>query len=87
MSLSDKLQAASTQSNQLCVLAKLFIDPKLSKQDQANLLAIVKTSKEDPTHVASAELGRILRGEGFDISNSTIDRHRRGDCGCGKRAN
>jgi hypothetical protein len=84
MSLSEKLQAAAT-NNQLCVLAELFVSPKLSKQDQQNLVLIVDTEKTDPSYVASAQLGRILREEGFDVSNSTIDRHRRGDCGCGKK--
>jgi hypothetical protein len=84
MSLSDKLQAAAS-SKQLCILAELFINPKLSKQDQQNLIAIVDTDKNDPSYVPGAQIGRILREEGFDISNSTIDRHRRGDCGCGKK--
>lgn len=84
MSLSEKLQAAAS-STPLCVLAELFVNSKLSKQDRENLIAIVATDKNDPSYVASAQLGRILREEGFDISNSTIDRHRRGDCGCGKK--
>jgi hypothetical protein len=84
MSLSDKLQAAAS-STPLCALAQVFVNPKLSKQDQQNLTTIVATRKEDPSYVPSAQLGRILREEGFDVSNSTIDRHRRGECGCGKR--
>ena len=83
MSLSDKLKvAASEAQGSLCKLGYLLVGPKLSQEDKANLSTILNTSSDLPGSVSNSELGRILRDEGLGVSNSTIDRHRRGDCSC-----
>jgi hypothetical protein len=83
MSLSDKLKSAQSEAiNQVCVLGKLLSGNKLSNSDKQNLINILDIPLDSPSRVPNAELGRILREEGYDISNSSIDRHRRGDCRC-----
>lgn len=83
MSLSDKLKSAQNEIlNQSCVLGKLLSGTELSASDKQNLSNILNIPLDSPTRIPNAELGRILREEGYDISNSSIDRHRRGDCRC-----
>ena len=85
MSLSDKLKVASEEARtSSCKLGDLLNSSKLSPEDRANLSIILDTPADSPSVVSNSELGRILRDENFDISNSTIDRHKRGDCRCRK---
>lgn len=83
MSLSDKLKSAQIEaSSSLCKLGELLVGNKLSASDKQNLKAILDTPVDQPGRVSNTELGRILREEGYNISNSSIDRHKRGDCSC-----
>lgn len=88
MSLSDKLSAAATDfPTRFCKLGNLLINGSpLSEQDRINLKAVLDAQENDPTRINNAAIGRILREEGYDISNSAVDRHRRGDCPCNRTA-
>lgn len=44
-------------------------------------LAVFGKALADPTMLAT-DLARALRAEGYDVGESTIRRHRRGDCRC-----
>jgi hypothetical protein len=87
MSLADKLKNAMDESGQkFCKIGMLFIDPKLSTKDKDHLITILNTPEDDPTRVPNTTLGKILREEGYDISNSAVDRHRSGNCACKRMA-
>jgi len=87
MSLSDKLSAANTtHAVRLCKIGSLLAGSILSEQDKANLKAVLDVEDANPTRINNSTIGRILREEGHDISNSAVDRHRRGDCPCKRMA-
>jgi hypothetical protein len=87
MSLSDKLLSVSqTKSNKVCKIGSLLLNPELSQSDRDNLSNVLDTSEHDPRRINNSDIGRILREEGYDISNSAVDRHRRGDCACKRSA-
>jgi hypothetical protein len=84
MSLSDKLSAATTENIvKLCKIGNLLTSSsKLPEQDKANLKNVLDVDENNPDRINNSTIGRILREEGYDISNSAVDRHRRGDCPC-----
>ena len=87
MSLSDKLSAASTEvPTRLCKIGNILVNSKLSEQDKANLKAVLDVPENDPSRINNNVIARILREEGYDVSNSAVDRHRRGDCPCKRMA-
>lgn len=89
MSLSDKLKVAEQESaNKLCKLGILLSGTKISEAEKKSLKSILDSDPNDPSRVPNSTLGQILREEGYDISNSVIDRHRRTpqSCGCGRLA-
>jgi hypothetical protein len=83
MSLSDRLKNASANSKSIvCKVGKLLHTDQLSQKDKDYLLTVLDVPETDPTRVTNASLARVLREEGFDISDSSVDRHRRKDCAC-----
>jgi hypothetical protein len=72
----------SEASNKLCKLMAVIDDSNLSNEDKKRIEIILSVPESSPTKVPNTTLGRILREEGYDISNSAVDRHRRGDCSC-----
>ena len=78
MSLNDKLKVATQESAlKLCKLATLLSGPDLTNDEKKNLTALLAVDERDPARVSSATIGQILREEGYDLSNSAVDRHRR----------
>lgn len=87
MSFGDKLKAAADESAaKLCKIGALLSSDKLNTADKKNLVLVLDTPPDNPTRIPNTVLGRILREEGHDISNSAVDRHRRLDCACGRIA-
>lgn len=87
MSLGDKLNKASADAAILrCKIGHLIHDSKLPKQDRENLDAVLNVSESDPARIPNSTLGAILREEGYDISNSAVDRHRNKSCSCYRKA-
>jgi hypothetical protein len=87
MSLSDKLSAATTDTTvRLCKIGNLLTSSTLSEQDKLNLKTVLEVEENNPDRINNSTIGRILREEGYDISNSAVDRHRRGDCPCRRTA-
>jgi len=83
LTLSNKLEEAMSEaSNKLCKLMAVIDDSNLSNEDKKRIEIILSVPESSPTKVPNTTLGRILREEGYDISNSAVDRHRRGDCSC-----
>lgn len=84
MALVTKLQEANKeyQNTFLCKLMQVTLDERLSEADVDAILLVINSNPLSVNHVPNNKLAVILREEGFDISTSAIDRHRRGDCSC-----
>lgn len=83
MSLSDRLQSASKESTtKLCKIGLLLAGDVLSEKDKKHLVEVFDTPEGVPGRITNVSLSKIFREEGYDISLSTVDRHRRKDCGC-----
>jgi hypothetical protein len=86
MSLSERLQNVSaTAKASICKIGKILQSDKLSQEDKKHLSTILDVPENDPNRVTNAAIARVLREEGFDLSDSSVDRHRRNDCGCQRR--
>lgn len=87
MSLNDKLKVAAKDAvERSCKLATLLNGPELTADEKKNLKALLEVDQRDPARVPSSTIARILREEGFDLSDSMVDRHRRTPqaCACNK---
>jgi len=83
MSLSERLNSASKESTaKLCKIGMLLSGDVLSDKDKKTLTETFDVPEGVPGRVTNVSLTKILREEGYDISLSTVDRHRRKDCGC-----
>jgi hypothetical protein len=87
MALADRLHAATytyQQKSSLCKLMQVTLDPKLSEEDSKSVLAIINSQPGDEAHVPNIRLAYALRAEGYDVSPSAVDRHRRNICACSR---
>lgn len=85
MSLNDKLKVAADEAaTRLCKLATLLNGPELTPAEKKNLIALLEVDERNPARVPSSTIGQILREEGYDLSDSAVDRHRRNPktCAC-----
>lgn len=86
MSLSDKLsKVAQMAEASVCKVGVLLTTDKLNEKEKQQLSTILNVPMDDPRRVPNSTLGKVLREEGHDISNSSVDRHRRGDCSCTRK--
>jgi hypothetical protein len=86
MSLSDRLAKVSQESgNVACKLGALLIGNQLTPKEKTQLEEILAVPIDDPARVSHSALSVILREEGYDISKSSIDRHKRKACPCYRR--
>lgn len=87
MSFAEKLLAASQEASPAlrCKVGSIFTSSELTDNDKAALKAALSVPKYIPTRLTNTQLTKLLRAEGFEISLSTLDRHRRGDCVCGSQ--
>ena len=65
---------------------QVTLDPKLSEKDVKAVLAIINSKPGDEAHVPNIRLAYALREEGYDVSPSSVDRHRNGICACQRPA-
>lgn len=84
MALAERLMQANSvyQKTFICKLMQVTLDPKLSKDDVDALIGIINSNPGDENHVPNSRLSQALREEGFDVSASAVDRHRRRTCSC-----
>jgi len=89
MSLSDRLAEASKTAKRstLCKIGSIIHGTQLPETDRQALKDMLETPDGTPNRLNNATIGKVLREEGFDTSNSAVDRHRRGECGCNRRTN
>jgi hypothetical protein len=87
MSLSDKLEEALNQEPLavVCKIGSLLKGSVLSDDDKSTLSKLLAVPEGTPKRLTNAAIARVLREEGFDISNSAVDRHRRLDCACNRK--
>ncbi len=87
MSLSDRLSDAKNQASiVVCKLGALLHGERLTAKEKSQLQDILSVPENDPSRVSNAALAQILREEGFDISKSSIDRHKNKSCTCYRKA-
>ena len=86
MSLSEKLEEALNQEpTVVCKIGSLLKGSVLSDEDKETLKTILSVPEGTPKRLTNTAIGKVLREEGFDISNSAVDRHRRLDCPCTRK--
>jgi hypothetical protein len=77
-----KNASESSQVTRLCKLGVIINSPSVPSEDREYLKSVLNVPESDPNRIPNSHIGRILREEGFDTSNSAVDRHRRRDCSC-----
>jgi hypothetical protein len=82
MSLRQSLEAehAASRKGPLCGMAVVY--SKLDDDDRAALDSYLA----DREGVTTAAISRALTSEGHRVGKNTVERHRRGECSCGKGA-
>lgn len=88
MSLAERLSEVRESYNnetQVCKLMSVTSHSGLSAVDVDALLKAINASAGDEHHMPNSRLAQALREEGFDVSPSAVDRHRRGTCSCGRK--
>jgi hypothetical protein len=87
MSLSDRLSSAQSDAkNVFCKIGNLLQGDNLPARDREQLETALNAPLTDSKRITNAALARVLREEGHDISDSSMDRHRRKDCSCYRKA-
>lgn len=86
MSLSERFaQASQPTANTLCKIGAILADENLPTEERKVLREILEATEGTPGRLNNATIGRVLRDEGYDLSNSAVDRHRRYDCPCTRK--
>lgn len=75
MALADQLAGPRDRWVPTCTVQKLALS-----MPEDDLLAFSKALADE--HTTATFLSRVMRAEGYHIGDSTIRRHRRGDCRC-----
>jgi hypothetical protein len=85
MSLSDRLSSAiNTPQPRKCKLMIILSSDKLTDEDRETFNSLLNVPEGDPSRVTNVVLSKVLRDEGFDLSDSAVDRHRRKSCSCSR---
>lgn len=85
MPLADKLQVAYEtyrKDKTTCKLAALTVDPSIPKKDRDALAEVIDLPENAEGFIPNSTLATILKEEGYDISASSVDRHRGNRCSC-----
>lgn len=85
MPLADKLSTASEdyrKGKTTCKLAALTLDPKIPRKDRDALAEVIDLTENEDGFIPNSTLAVLLKEEGYDISASSVDRHRGGKCSC-----
>lgn len=80
MSIADKLQKLQDSQRTLCKIGVIIHD--LPKKDAEALVAVLNTPEGVPNRLTNVQIAKFLKDENYSLSVSSVDRHRRGDCGC-----
>jgi hypothetical protein len=85
MSLSDRLTESTKSQPRFCKVGSILEGTQVSKEDKVVLRDFLDTPEGSPGRLTNAAIAAALRAEGFDISNSSVDRHRGGQCSCHRK--
>lgn len=87
MSLSERFaEASSTEQKTLCKIGVILVNESIPEAERKVLADALDTPKGMPGRLNNSTIGRVLRAEKFDLSNSAVDRHRNHDCACNRKA-
>ena len=84
MSLSDRLNESNKSQPRFCKIGLILEGSQLVEQDKEVLRQYLDTLEGVPGRLTNAAIASALRAEGFDVSNSSVDRHRGGQCSCNR---
>lgn len=88
MSLSERFaEVSSSEQKTLCKIGAILINESIPENERKVLSEILEVPEGTPGRLNNATIGRVLRAEKFDLSNSAVDRHRRHDCPCTRKVN
>jgi hypothetical protein len=84
MSLADRLSqtASGIGAGLPCKIGTLLSGEQLSKEDRAKLAEVLEVPYGAPSRLPNTKIAAALREEGFDVGDSAVTKHRRGDCRC-----
>jgi hypothetical protein len=83
MSLLEKLNDPTiTGVKTYCKVGQILEESSLSEKDKQTLIYYLDMTINNPNRLTNTAIARALRSEGFDISNSSVDRHRSKQCPC-----
>lgn len=85
MSLSDRLATANTAQPRFCKIGLILNGSQLNQKDKDVLANYLDTPEGIHGRLTNAAIASALRAEGFDISNSSVDRHRGKSCACARK--
>lgn len=86
--LEDLTESASSPSNAKigCKLIRIVNSDSFTDAERKKFIEILDVPVQDPKRVTSAALTRLLRAEGFKLSDKAVERHRAKNCGCDSTA-
>lgn len=85
MALSDRLNYAINNPQQRrCKLMLVLYSDLISKEDRETFIGLLNVPEGTPGRITNVVLANVLREEGFDISDSAVNRHRRKSCNCSR---
>lgn len=86
MSLSERFaEVSSAEQTTLCKIGAILVNESIPAEERKVLSEILAVPEGTPGRLNNATIGRVLRAEKFDLSNSAVDRHRRNDCPCTRK--
>lgn len=89
MSLTERLSQSqrSSQAQHLCKIGEIINGDVLSEEDKKALVEHLEMPIGHPYRLTNVAIVTALRDEGFDVSNSSMDRHRKQHCSCARKVN
>ena len=83
----NRVRETYVAETQVCKLMSVTLNSALSENDVDTLIKVINAPVGDEQHMPNVRLAQALREEGFDVSPSAVDRHRKGACSCRRKAN
>ena len=80
MSLAAKLKQLQDDQRTLCKIGVILAE--LPPADSTALKAALDAPEGEPHRLTNVQIAKFLREEKYQLSVSSVDRHRRGDCAC-----
>ena len=85
MSLSARLAESTKPAPRFCKVGAILGGSVLPEEDKKALREFLDTPDGVAGRLTNAAIASALRAEDFDISNSSVDRHRGGQCSCNRK--